>query len=79
MDLICSRCGESLEIYYVLHEEPEAFERKDGLIVRCPSCPVNLNDVSADGRYRGMVAEVAADLLGDDVDAIASALEDFGL
>jgi hypothetical protein len=79
MDLICSRCGEPWEIYYVLHEEPEAFEKKGGLIIRCPLCPANLKDVSKDGRYRGLMAEVAADVLGDDVDAIASALEDFGL
>lgn len=79
MDLICSRCGEPWEIYYVLHEEPGAFVRDGGLIIRCPSCPADLEDISDEGRYRGQLAEVAADVLGDDVDGIASALEDFGL
>ena len=32
MDLICTCCGEPWDIYHVLHEEPEGFDRQGGRI-----------------------------------------------
>ena len=30
MDLLCTCCGEPWDIYHVLHEEPEEFDRRAG-------------------------------------------------
>ena len=47
MDIICTCCGEPWDIYHVLHEEPQGFEREGALIKACPCChgrqPEDLN------------------------------------
>ena len=78
MDLICTTCGEPWDLYHVLYDaEPEDFERKGGLITRCPCCEDRdrppLTEKQSE-RLR-VIAEVAS-LFGDDVDGFASFLED---
>ena len=77
MDLVCSRCGEPWDLYYVLHEEPEAFERDGSLILRCPACRGDVRELSEEMEIRAKVAGVIADVLGDDVDGAAVMMEDY--
>ena len=77
MDLICTRCGEPWDVYHVLHEEPEEFDRKGGLIRACPCC----HGVAPDGlpdkiRESLELAATVAELCGDDVDGAAAMLDD---
>lgn len=81
MDLICVNCGEPWDMDHVLHEEPESFERKGGVIKHCPCCP---NDGSApeldtDKQAKLEIIETLGEIMGDDVDGFASELEDYGL
>jgi len=78
MDLVCTRCGEPWSIDHVLHEEPESFERKGGVIFRCPSCPkyVYHNDRQ---RHRLKLIRELGELCGNDIDGFAATLEDLGL
>ena len=38
MDVICTCCGEPWDVYHVLHEERDGFNRKGTLITACPCC-----------------------------------------
>ena len=80
MDVICTCCGEPWDVNYVLHEEPQGFEREGALITACPCChgrqPEDLNRRTRDQLMA--LAEVAH-LLGEDIDAFAAFLEDMSL
>ena len=77
MDIICTCCGQPWDMYHVLHEEPQGFDREGALIKACPCChgeqPDALNRHSR--RQLGSLAE-AAGLFGDDLDGFAAFLED---
>jgi len=79
MDLVCTRCGEPWHVDYVLHEEPEDFERKGGLIYRCPTCPKGKPKLSPERREELAAVREVGELLGSDVDGFAAMLEDFNL
>ena len=79
MDLVCTRCGEPWHMDHVLHEDPEGFERTGGVILRCPSCPKYLPELSARERKRLMEIRAIGEQLGDDIDGFTAALEDFDL
>lgn len=73
MDLYCQRCGEAYDFDYIVHEvtpeEAGRFKRGEG----CPSCygkPV------AKRPFRAQVASAMRDIMGDDLDGIASSMED---
>ena len=75
MDIYCKRCGEPWDCYGALHgmdmtrEEYQRMMAGDG----CPCCfgkPVEKRPL------RGELMAIAADLLGDDVDGIASTMDD---
>ncbi len=79
MDLVCTRCGEPWSLDYVLHDEPEAFEREGGVIHRCPCCPKGKPNLSPERREELAAIREVGELLGSDVDGFAAMLEDFGL
>lgn len=73
MDLYCRRCGEPYDMDHVNFEMTtlERIHFKDG--EGCPSCygkPVEKRPL------RAQLAGGLADLLGDDLDGLASAMED---
>ena len=80
MDVICTCCGEPWDIYHVLHEEPQEFDREGALIKGCPCChgrePEHLNR-----RTRNQLRALAdaARLFGEDLDGLAAFLEDMQL
>ena len=77
MDLICTCCGEPWDVTYVLHEEPDGFDRKGGLIRACPCCHgKEPEDMTDDRRSRLQAVAAAAELLGDDVDGLAALIDD---
>ena len=79
MDLVCIRCGEPWNLDHVLHEAPGDFTRNDGLISRCPTCPVK-RPLHADAEIRRMNRIAAlATLFGNDVDGLAATLADSDL
>lgn len=79
MDVVCINCGEPWDVYHVLHEEPEGFERKGAAITSCPCCKGNRPKLSAARREQLEAIGAVAELLGDDLDGFAATLEDFGL
>jgi hypothetical protein len=79
MDLICTRCGEPWHVDHVLHDDPEAFERRGGRIDHCPSCPKDKPNHSPKQQERLDAIRELGDMLGDDIDGLAGLLEDFNL
>ena len=91
MDLVCTKCLEPWDMDYVLHECPEDFKKNEcGAIIECPNCEGETkksileyygDDEKAIEEHKTKSAMISAthDLLGDDVDGIASILEDEGL
>jgi hypothetical protein len=80
MDLVCTRCGEPWELDTVLHDEPEGFERKGGLIRTCPCCrdrPVPPMSPSKRAWLKAVAA--VAPLFGDDLDGLAACLAGGGM
>ena len=78
MDLICICCGEPWGVDYVLHDEPDGFDRSGGLIRSCPCCHGKEPDGMTEERRSKLSAVAAvAKLLGDDVDGLAATLDDF--
>ncbi len=80
MDIVCTCCGEAWHTDHVLHDEPEGFDRVGGLIRACPVCEGH-RPASQSRQQRGRLDTIAelAWLHGDDIDALAACLEDFGL
>ncbi len=79
MDLICIRCGEPWDMDYVLHEDPGGFKRQGGRIDHCPCCPKERPKLSPEQRRWLETVGILADLLGDDIDGLAVALDDLGM
>ena len=81
MDLLCQRCGEPWDIFYITDEMTEE-ERKDFHAGRgCPSCCKTPDEgLHLSERQKDAVAAQAAmrDVLGDDIDGLAAEMEDFG-
>lgn len=78
MDVLCLRCGEGWDTDHVRHDAPQDFERKGCVITRCPACPERAAKVPPEARRRlAELAEVAR-CHGNDLDAFAAFLEDFG-
>jgi 5-methylcytosine-specific restriction endonuclease McrA len=79
VDIICAKCGEPWDVYTVLHDEPENFERHDSLIIACPHC--NGKQPEMTNERQDFLRQVAAlaELCGSDIDGFAGMLEDFGL
>jgi len=82
MDLLCQRCGEPYEIFYITDEMTEE-ERKDFHAGRgCPCCRQTPDEnIHLSHRQKEAVEaqSVMRSVLGDDIDALAAEMEDFGL
>ena len=80
MDLLCTNCAEPWDMYYVLHEDPDAFTRTNGVITHCPCCKTRkTKKLSPKDQFRTEATAALGDILGDDIDGLAASLEDFGL
>jgi hypothetical protein len=81
MNIICVNCGEPWDMDHVLHEEPELFERKGGIIKHCPCCPKDGSEPKLDFEQKAKldIIETLGEMLGDDIDGFASELNDYGL
>ena len=78
MDLICTCCGEPWDVDHVLHQEPDEFDRRGGLIRACPCCHgIEPDGMTEERRSRLRAVAAVAELLGDDVDGLAATLDDF--
>ena len=83
MDLLCIRCGEPWEEYFVRHEmtqeEQDTFWKGQG----CPCCAGQLDWKFAGRAERTEFARMAQrelkNVLGDDIDGLAAMMQDFGL
>ena len=76
MDCFCSCCAEPWDMDYVLHEAPEEFERSEGTILHCPTCPDIAPRLSESQKTRTSMAAALGDILGDDIDGIGAEMED---
>lgn len=81
MDIICTNCGEPWDIDHVLHDAPQDFTRKGGVITKCPCCPKDGIEPNLDEKTKLKLEAAAAlgEILGDDIDGLACELEDLGL
>ena len=79
MDIYCTRCGEPWDIDYVLHEEPDGFQRTGSVITSCPACQGRSVALSPKEEERLAIIRELAHVAGDDLDGFAADLEDFGL
>ena len=81
MDIICTNCGEPWNLDYVLHDAPQDFKRKGGVITCCPYCPADGSKPKLDEKteIKLEAAKEIGELLGDDIDGMAAMLEDMGL
>ena len=78
MDIYCLNCGEPWDIFEV-NDDKESFsfsEPSTGKITACPSCQGKTVDLSPKQKAKLESVAAIADLLGDDVDGLASMLED---
>lgn len=78
MDILCTRCGEPYEVFYITDEmTPE--ERDDLYAGRgCPCC-ASKAEVTNRAPFASEVQAEMKTLLGDDIDGLAAMMEDFGL
>lgn len=82
MDLICTTCGEPWGMDHVIHECPEDFTRTHGVIEKCPACKYHKDNTPGGACVSKAKREIIAELgflLGDDIDALATSIEDMGL
>lgn len=79
MDLKCTNCLEPWDIDYVLHEAPLDFKRNHGDITACPACKGKAVTLSDKEQFQSEAISALADILGDDIDGLASSIEDFNL
>lgn len=79
MDLVCTRCGEPWALDHVLHDDPAAFERTNGVIRSCPACPRREPRHTPKKAERLAAVAALGEMLGEDIDGLAATLEDFGL
>lgn len=81
MDLLCQRCGEPWDFFYITDEMTEE-ERRDFHAGRgCPCCRNKPDaDIHLSPRQQEAVTVQTAmrDVLGDDIDGLAAEMEDFG-
>lgn len=81
MDVFCQKCGEPWDVFSVseFRLAEDGGTRKDFLAGKgCPSCDWGQDQdaVESTPSMRTMLMEATADLLGDDIDGIASAMDD---
>jgi len=76
MDVYCTRCGEPWDVFCLSTPKGHDLEIRNGKILKCGCCPKDPADIPAGNRRVAELAEVAADLLGDDIDGQAAMLED---
>ena len=79
MDLYCQKCGEPWEHYYIMHDicEDDGAEAKDNFLSGkgCPCC--SWGEKAPEKKpFRSEIAAAMADIMGDDVDGIASSMDD---
>jgi hypothetical protein len=78
MDIICPRCGEPCDAYE-LHDAPGGYDEGRYMFFKY-GCGVAFNGKPCEKveSEAATASAVLANVLGDDVDGIASMLEDFG-
>jgi len=81
VDLLCQRCGEPWDFFYITDEMTEE-ERRDFHAGRgCPCCCKKATaDIHLSPRQQEAteVQAILRDVLGDDIDGLAAEMEDFG-
>jgi hypothetical protein len=77
MDLYCGNCAEPWELFYVTEEltEEENVKFRNG--TWCQSCEGKPKELSKGNKMRTEVSKMLGDMLGDDIDGIASDMDDF--
>ena len=81
MDLLCQRCGEPYEIFYLTDEMTEEERRDFHAGKGCPCCctkPDAAIHLSSRQKEAVTVQSTLRDVLGDDIDGLAAEMEDFG-
>jgi len=75
MDVYCPRCGEPFDAYEVRHEFKTIERIKFWRGAGCPCC---INQLTVVPTPQAAATAALRDTLGDDIDAIASMLDDVG-
>lgn len=77
MDLYCTTCGEPHEIESLQEPEEYGLTVKGHMIVACGSCEFHRKHGTIDTGTAKTAASMH-EILGDDIDGIASMMEDMG-
>ena len=75
MDMFCPRCGEPWDVAS-LYEDMSKEDAQD--LRRGKGCPCCFGRELTDRPFRAEASGMLMDILGDDLDGVASMLEDFG-
>ena len=75
-DLVCVTCRSPWSADYVLHDEPEEFKRRGGVVSSCPACKGARQELTPEEDEKSMMARAMADIMGDDIDGFINELED---
>jgi len=75
MDLYCQVCGEPYELDYIEHELSHDAKGAFYAGVGCEACKWGANK-PARRPFNAELASAMADIMGDDIDGIAAAMED---
>ena len=79
MNIYCLNCGESWDVCHVsdCRAEFDFSEKGTGKIVGCPCCLGKPQNLTQKEKQVLEAKSIVADLLGDDVDGLASMYDDF--
>lgn len=77
MDLYCTTCGEPHEIECLQEPEEYGLTLRGRMIVACSSCAYHRENGTIDTGVT-QVASAMHDIMGDDIDGVASMMEDMG-
>ena len=80
MDVLCERCGEPWDTDYVRHDMTQHEQDKFWAGNGCPCCHEDETPALTGRKLEATIAQKAMhDVLGDDLDGLASTMEDLGL
>ena len=73
MDVYCGNCGEPCDVYHLHHDMEPEFREMFKAGKGCDCCEGKTQEKKS---FRSELSCVALDLLGDDIDGVASMMDD---
>lgn len=74
MDVYCQHCGEPCDVYHLMHDMEPEFREMFKAGTGCDCCE---GKGEKDNSLRSEAMGMMMDLMGDDIDGVASMMDDF--